>query len=133
MSFGDHQGEANNGKVGHQKFMIDPNTSPHPLFLVKAMKLSFVVNLIKLVKSDSWRKKLLIYTEALCMHYIYIYIYIYIEKDKECALQIIIIINSLLMQQWLYGNSCICPNGLQLHITDTNEPKSAQQVKQEGA
>ena len=35
------------------------------------------------------------------MHYvcIYIYIYIYIEKDKECALQIIIIINSLLMQQ----------------------------------
>ena len=53
MSFGDHQGEANNGKVGHQKFMIDPNTSPHPLFLVKAMKLSFVVNLIKLVKSDS--------------------------------------------------------------------------------
>ena len=53
MSFGDHQGETNNGKVGHQKFMIDPNTSPHPLFLVKAMKLSFVVNLIKLVKSDS--------------------------------------------------------------------------------
>ena len=64
--------------------------------------------------------------------YIYIYIYIYIEKDKECALQIIII-NSLLMQQWLYGNSCICSNGLQLHIADTNEPKSAQQVKQEGA
>ena len=31
--------------------------------------------------------------------------------------------------QWFYGNSCTWAHDVRLHIADTNEPKSAQQVK----
>ena len=37
---------------------------------------------------------------------------------------------SRLSPQWLCGNSCTWAHDVQLHIAGTNEPKSAQQVKQ---
>ena len=35
-----------------------------------------------------------------------------------------------LTPQWLCGNSCTWAQDVRLHITDTNEPRSAQQAKQ---
>ena len=55
------------------------------------------------------------------MFMVYIYKYIYMQSWKQCALQ--------LSPQWLCGNSCTWAHGVQLHITRTNEPKSAQQAK----
>ena len=37
---------------------------------------------------------------------------------------------SRLSAQWLCGNSCTWAHNVRLHIAGTNEPKSAQQVKQ---
>ena len=38
---------------------------------------------------------------------------------------------SRLSRQWLYGNSCIWAHDVWLHIAGTNEPKSAEQAKQQ--
>ena len=67
--------------------------------------------------------------------YIYIFIYVY-----KCIIYIIYIIyiynrNNVLCrlspQSWLCGNSCTWAHDERLHIPGTNEPKSAQQAKQE--
>ena len=34
------------------------------------------------------------------------------------------------IRQWPHGNSCTWAHDVRLHIAGTNEPKSAQQVKQ---
>ena len=68
-----------------------------------------------------------------CCYYYYCYntisikhIYIYICSQKKDN------VSSRLLPicQWPHGNSCTWANEVQLHIADTDEPKSAQQVKQ---
>ena len=39
--------------------------------------------------------------------------------------------SSWLSPQWLSGNSCTWDHDVQLHIAGTDDPKSAQQAKQE--
>ena len=53
----------------------------------------------------------------------YMYIYIYICHHEKN-------VPSLLSPQWLCGNSCTWEHDVRLHISGTNEPKSAQQAKQ---
>ena len=66
------------------------------------------------------------------IYIIYIYMYIYIciciyiyicNQEKDVPFR--------LSRQWLCGNSCTWPHDVRLHIAYTNEPKSAQQAKQE--
>ena len=40
-------------------------------------------------------------------------------------------VHSRLSSQYLCGNSCTWADDVRLHIAGTNEPKSAQQAKQE--
>ena len=54
----------------------------------------------------------------------YVCMYICSQKDRQCAPRL------LPISQWPHDNSCTWADDVQLHIAGTNEPKSAQQVKQ---
>ena len=52
-----------------------------------------------------------------------LYIYV-VKKTNNVPSQL------LPIRQWPHGNSCTWTHDAQLHIAGTNEPKTAQQVKQ---